>query len=213
MIFPIIKENTQESPKTENEQVSNHICQDTVNIVKKELDRMQEYVNLQSQSTTIEIPQFKFSNTFINEVQKYSKVKKGKKLKTKSPYDKPAGYTKGMNNYVAFTSHLLPYCEGTTNKSFRNILWDIYKGVVNTWFEKNEVSKDKSKELGKEQYVCHLLKIAPKFKEDFPNILSKLTLFDPTLDSDQQRVKVIEKHVSEKEMVSACVGAANASAF
>lgn len=211
MISPVINENTQELPNAETEQVSSHICQDTVNIVQKELYRMQEYVDSQSQSTTVEVPQFKFSNTFIDEVQKYSKVKKGKKLKKKGPYDKSAGYVKGMSNYIAFTSHVLPYCEGTTNKAFRNMLWDIYKGVVNTWFDKNEVSKDKSKELGKEHYVGHLLKIAPKFQEEFPNIVSKLTLYDPTLNGDQQRVKVIEKHLNEKEVVSACVGAANAS--
>ena len=60
MISPVINENTQELPNAETEQVSNaeteqvsnaeteqvssHICQDTVNIVQKELDRMQEYV-------------------------------------------------------------------------------------------------------------------------------------------------------------------------
>lgn len=212
-MLPTIIHDMPTEEKKDTVDVSPHITQDTVNIVKLELDRMQEYVHLKSQSSTIEIPQFEFSNTFTSEVNKYTKVKKGKKTKKKTPYDKPAGYTNGMSNYVAFTSHFLPYCEGTTNKPFRNMLWDIYKGIANTWFEKNDVSKDKSKELGKEQYIAHLHKIAPRFKEQFPNIVGKLALFDPTLDIDQQRVKVMEKHLGEKEVVSACVGAANASPF
>ena len=174
----------------------NKISTMTVQIMKEELERVTEYVSLQEQATTVHLPDFEFTEAFTEEVKKYGKMR-SKKSK-KKPYDKTKEYKHGMSNFVAFTSHFLPFFEGTTNKSFRNLLWEMYKGVVNTWFENHSLSKEKAKELGRQKYIEELRARAPDFATDFPNIVAKLTLFDSSLTSDQHRVKVLEAQMAEK---------------
>ena len=175
--------------------------------MKEELKRVEEYVSIQKKATTVQLPTFEFTEAFTNEVTKYGKAKK--KKGKKKPYDKtPKEYKHGMSNFVAFTSHFLPHFEGTTNKAFRNLLWDIYKGVINTWFEHHALSKEKAKALGREKYIEHLRVIAPEFAKDFPNIVGKLSLFDASLTSDEHRVKVLQEQMKEQP---SCVGAMNAS--
>ena len=191
----------------------------TVQIMKDELKRVEEYVSQQGQQGLQGLQKqtdFEFTEAFTNEVTKYGKYGKAKKKGKKKPYDKaPKEYKNGMSNFVAFTSHFLPYFEGTTNKHFRNLLWDVYKGVVNTWFEHHALSKEKAKELGREKYIEQLRKAAPEFGKDFPNIVAKLTLFDASLSSDEHRVKVLQEQVKEKTsgggVKSSCIGAMNAS--
>ena len=182
----------------------------TIEIMKNELKRVEEYVNIQDNNTVIELPKFEFSEAFTTEVRKYGKTqKKQQKSAKKTPYE----YKKGMSNFVAFTSHFLPYFEGTTSKQFRNILWDVYKGAINTWFDNNSLSKEKAKELGREKYIAHLRSVAPEFKSAFPNVVSKLLLFDASLSSDEHRFRVLQQHSQEQAQAPTthCIGALNAS--
>jgi hypothetical protein len=184
----------------------------TIEIMKNELKRVEEYVNIQDNATVIELPKFEFTEAFTTEVSKYDKTKKKKKTK-KTPYDKPKEYKNGMSNFVAFTSHFLPYFEGTTSKPFRNILWDVYKGAINTWFDNHSLSKEKAKELGRKKYIAHLRSVAPEFKSAFPNVVSKLQLFDASLTGDEHRSKVLQQHSHEQaHSHTPCIGAMNASA-
>lgn len=185
----------------------------TIEIMKNELKRVEEYVNIQDNTTVIELPKFEFTEAFTTEVSKYDKTKKKKKKTKKTPYDKPKEYKNGMSNFVAFTGHFLPYFEGTTSKQFRNILWDVYKGAINTWFDNHSLSKEKAKELGREKYIAHLRSVAPEFKTAFPNVVSKLQLFDASLTSDEHRSKVLQQHSHEQAQAhTPCIGAMNASA-
>ena len=223
---PLTAKPTAAPEKQQPSTASTQVNATTVQIMKDELKRVEEYVSqqslhgLQSQpslhglQSQQKLTDFEFTEAFTNEVTKYGKAKKTKKGK-KKPYDKaPKEYKNGMSNFVAFTSHFLPYYEGTTNKLFRNLLWDVYKGVVNTWFAHHALSKEKAKELGREKYIEQLRKVAPEFGKDFPNIVAKLTLFDASLSSDEHRVKVLLEQEKEKTscgVKSACIGAMNAS--
>ena len=183
----------------------------TVHIMQNELKRVQKYVQMQqvnTESSTAE--QYEFSENFTTEMTKYGKMKKKKRAK-KSPYAKPKEYKNGMSNFLAFTSHFLPYFEGGTNKSFRNLLWDINKGIINTWFEKNGLGKTVAKELGREKYTEQLTHAAPQFKTDYPNIVATLNLFDASLNNDEQRNKILQNQKTETDTSSSCVGATNAS--
>lgn len=182
------------------------IDENTLFILKEELKRMEEFVNSQKEATT-QLPTFRFTRAFTEEFEKFSKSKK-------RPCDKPTEYKYPMSNFVAFTSHVLPHFDRRTNKAFRILLWNIFKGAINTWFENQELSKETAKELGREKYIEHLHAIAPKFEKDFPNIVGMLTLFDASLTSDEHRVKVLKKHMEEQPLLgmhSLCIGAMNAS--
>lgn len=195
---------------TDNTEMEN-VSTTTVHIMQNELTRLQKYV--QMLNTNPNLTQYEFSQTFTAEMGKYGKMKKKKKKKrvAKLPYDKPKEYKNGMTNFVAFTSHFLPYFEGGTNKPFRNLLWDIYKGIINTWFENNGLGKTVAKELGREKYTKQLKSAAPQFKTDFPDIVAKLDLFDASLSNDEHRVKILTNQKADVDASSSCVGAVNAS--
>lgn len=193
---------------TDDTEIEN-VTTTTVHIMQSELERVQKYVQMQH-ATANTTEQYEFSETFTAEMGKYGKMKKKKRAK-KSPYDKPKEYKNGMTNFVAFTSHFLPYFEGGTNKPFRNLLWDIYKGIINTWFENCGLGKIVAKELGREKYTEKLKSVAPKFKTEFPDIVAKLDLFDATLSNDEHRVKILTNQKADADSSAPCVGAVNAS--
>ena len=100
----------------------------------------------------------------------------------KTPYEKHE-YTKGMSNFIAFISQVMPMCspQKKIHRRFLVVLWDIYKIPVSSWFDDNGVSKEKALALGKDKYIIHLKEnVVSDFKIQFQQIIQKFELYDDT---------------------------------
>lgn len=130
-----------------------------------------------------------------NIVRKYGKRVKSK-TKQNKPYEKQE-YTKGMSNFIAFISQIMPMCspQRKIHRRFLVLLWDIYKSALSTWFDEKNVSKENALSLGKDKYITYLKKnVVSVFPSQFPQIIQKLELYDETQNTDSLRVKVMNQH-------------------
>lgn len=166
----------------------------TIQHFENEITRMKLHLVQKEQPDSC--PQvYTVSTEVKNIVRKYGKRVKSK-TKQNKPYEKQE-YTKGMSNFIAFISQIMPMCspQRKIHRRFLVLLWDIYKSALSTWFDEKNVSKENALSLGKDKYITYLKKnVVSVFPSQFPQIIQKLELYDETQNTDSLRVKVMNQH-------------------
>lgn len=178
------------------------INQTTIQLFEKEIQCMKMHIEKEENKQIKQL--YTMSKEIKQVVRQYGKHSKKHKQKAKKPYEKNE-YTKGMSNFIAFISQIMPMCspQKKIHRRFLVLLWDIYKGVLITWFDDNDVSKEKAVALGKDKYIKHLQEnVVSSFQTSFPQIIQKLELYDDTQDTDTLRVKIINQHQEDLSSLS-----------
>lgn len=181
------------------------INQSTIQLFEKEILSMKMHIENEKKNEIKQL--YTMSKEIKQVVRQYGKHAKKHKQKAKKPYEKNEKneYTKGMSNFIAFISQIMPMCspQKKIHRRFLVLLWDIYKGVLINWFDENDVSKEKAIALGKDKYIKHLQEnVVPSFQTSFPQIIQKLELYDDTQDTDTLRVKIINQHQEDLSTLS-----------